>query len=67
MEILLKIHAQAYDKALQDAIASKDIETDNADIYTAALNAYIENFNLLSISENVAESVLSQVTANTPQ
>lgn len=61
MEILLKIHAQAYDKAIQSAIASKDIETDNADIYTAALNAYIENFPILDLAENVAELVLSQV------
>ena len=55
------MHSQANDKAIQAAIASKDIESDNACIYTAALNAYIENFSLLLVSEDVAESILKQV------
>ena len=62
MQIILDMHSQAYDKALQAALASKEIESDNAAIYTAALNAYIENFNLLLVSEDVAESILKQVS-----
>ncbi|MFA5875251.1 MAG: hypothetical protein WC901_00995 [Candidatus Margulisiibacteriota bacterium] len=64
MEKLLELHNAAYAKANEKALEANAIsEPEDADIYTAALNAYIEEFWLLELAEFVGEEILAKIKA----
>jgi hypothetical protein len=62
MDKLLELHNAAYAKATEQALLANAIsDPEDSDIYTAAVNAYIEEFYLLSLAEFVGEEILAKI------
>lgn len=64
MSKFLELHSNAYAKANEKAMQANAItEPEDSDIYTAAVNAYLEEFLLLELAENTAETILAKIKA----